>query len=124
MNAVSGFSLTTGVWSLGWTPRVADLNGDGSDDLFLHAPVNGLWMQLISNKVGQFTFAGSQQWATGWDLYPMDLNGDGRTDFLLFNPTSGVWYQARNLVLGTFSYTNGLLAPGLDLTVVVKAPER
>ena len=107
---------------MGWTPHVADFNGDGKDDLFLHDQSTGAWYEMISNGAGGFTNAGGQTWSLGWQLHFSDLNGDGRADMVLYASPSGAWYQARNLTLGSFSYTNGSWSAGL--IVITRPPIR
>ena len=101
---------------------MADLSGDGKDDLFLHDASTGAWAQLFSTGAGSFTFAGGQTWSLGWSLYPTDLNGDGRADIVLYDAATGAWYQARNLVDGSFSYSSGTWSSGLQ--VVTRSPVR
>ena len=117
MNTGSGFTYTSGGWSLGWTPYVGDLDADGRDDVFVHASATGFWYELISSGTGGLTSGGNGAWAPIWSVSPTDFNADGRTDVLLYDPASGVWYQARNLTLGAFSYSTGTWATNLTIVV-------
>jgi hypothetical protein len=118
----SGFTFIQGGWSLGWNPYVLDFDGNLKEDLFLHDPLTGVWFQMLSDGVGNFTNAGGQIWSLGWVILPTDVNGDGRGDIVLYDPATGVWYQALNLINGTFNYTNGTWPTGY--VVVTRAPIR
>lgn len=81
-------------WNTGYEPALADVDGDGADDLIMNRAnsQNRVWV-LFAKRDGTFDFANAdgQTLTTGggWDtytLFPMDFSGDGRADL--------VWDQA------------------------------
>jgi hypothetical protein len=79
-------------------------------------------LEVLSDGVGGFVYAGGQTWPLGWQIHFTDVNGDGRADVVLYDSIRGVWYQARNFVNGAFTYSTGTWAPGL--TIVTRQPRR
>ncbi|HYP55143.1 MAG TPA: FG-GAP-like repeat-containing protein [Solirubrobacterales bacterium] len=74
----NGSSLSgsgTGVWLTGWggDPEwadVADVNGDGKDDLIVSNPANNTYAVALSNGT-QLGAPGSGVWLSGWDGSPV-----------------------------------------------------
>ena len=61
-----------------------DYDGNGTTDIAVFRPSNGVWYVLNGT---------SAQWGTSGDIpVPGDYNGDGTTDFAVFRPSEGVWY--------------------------------
>ena len=63
--------------------RAADFNGDGTNELGVFRPSDGLWS--IQNVTR--TYLGS----TGDDPVPGDYNGDGIAEIAVFRPGTGLW---------------------------------
>ena len=81
-------------WNTGYEPALADVDGDGSDDLIMNRAntLNRVWV-FFANGDGTFDYASSdgQTLSTGggWDtyaLFPIDYTGDGKVD-LVWNLT-------------------------------------
>lgn len=93
INTSRGRTSRWGGWVSGeWVDvRVADLNGDGRDDVFGRM-AGGPWWAALSTGTG---FAAAGLWA-GWanvdwkDVTLADLNGDGKADLLA--RSSGQWW--------------------------------
>jgi hypothetical protein len=98
------FRRSTGTWWINTNPGVislqfgqngdvpitADFNGDGTDEIAVFRPSNGVW--YFANA---FTGAdnGFQQFGVNGDIpVPADYDGDGRVDIAVFRPSNRVWY--------------------------------
>ena len=91
---------------------MADLDANGSADVFLYNRTTGQWSQAIHRGGGDFVYY-SSVWSPEWQVSITDFNADGRSDLLLYNGSTGVWFQCLNASLGAFSYTRGAWKPGL-----------
>ncbi len=64
-------------------PWITDYNGDGTSDIAVFRPTNGLW---IVRQVTRAYFGSSS------DLpVPADYTGDGTTDIAIFRESNGLW---------------------------------
>jgi hypothetical protein len=88
--------------------RLADWNGDGRADLFVHAATG--WQAILTSRTGNRVTAG--RWTTNWEVYPADLNGDGIGDMVLLDRTSGRLVQALHDGKGNFDSTESALVVG------------
>jgi hypothetical protein len=93
LSTATSFSAA-GTWLTGWAVvssaynlMVADVNGDGKDDLIAKEATTGTWYVALSSGSG-FT-AATSAWLTGWattssgyNLMVGDFNGDGKKDIL------------------------------------------
>ena len=79
----------------GYTPMLADLDGDGIDDLTYWRAADGFWFWLTSSSGYDLTSSGFKQWGNK-DLRdkPMtgDFDGDGRDDLAIWRASTGTWY--------------------------------
>jgi hypothetical protein len=117
LNTGAGFTYQNGVWVVGVTPTVIDLDGNGVSDLFLHDKTTGQWFEELGDGAGHFADAAWGTWLPGWDVCPTDFNGDRRTDLLLYNPATGRWFQAWNYNVGQFGYFGGYWGTGLTIVL-------
>ncbi|MEM6286277.1 MAG: thiol-activated cytolysin family protein [Bacteroidota bacterium] len=88
-------------WDTGYEPTLADVDGDGADDLVMNRAntLNRVWV-FFAGGDGTFDMASSDGQTLssggGWEtytLFPLDSNGDGKKDL--------VWSQtnsARNII--------------------------
>jgi len=74
---------------------MADIDGDGFDDVIIWRPYTGVWYWLKSSSGYDPASAGSVQFGSGTvgDM-PMtgDFNGDGRADIAVWRPTDSTFY--------------------------------
>ncbi|MHC1723461.1 MAG: FG-GAP repeat domain-containing protein [Aminipila sp.] len=86
--------VLSGTWLRNWgsgnalVPLIADVNGDGKDDLILYDPHTGIWRVALSNGT-EFIPQGIwlSNWARktyqmNWTVMVGDFNGDGKVDIL------------------------------------------
>ena len=100
LTSSSGYSYAAagskqwGNQSLGDQPLVADIDGDGTDDLTVWRASTGTWYWLTSATGYGYPNAGAKQWGNaGLGDKPRvgDIDGDGKADLLLWRPTDGTW---------------------------------
>ena len=100
---------------------MADLNGDGLDDVFVYNVTNGRWFRCISRPDGSFNFTNSGTWSPNWTIYPGDFNGDGRADLFLYNSTNdankGRWYRVLSNADESVTYIEGELVWSNNWTI-------
>src|SRR5204863_345888 len=81
--------------------NLADLDGDGSNDLALFRPSDGYWYWFNSAGFASTHcgLAGDKVVSDDYDGYgrndiPVrgDFDGDGKSDLVVYRPSSGVWY--------------------------------
>ncbi|MEP7038830.1 MAG: choice-of-anchor V domain-containing protein [Acidobacteriota bacterium] len=82
------FIYTTSKSTLTGT-ATSNFDTDGSSDIAVFRPSNGVWYSLNSSN-GNFK---GNQFGTGGDqIVPGDYDGDGITDYAVFRPSNGTWY--------------------------------
>jgi hypothetical protein len=85
-----------GAWSVTvtWSDvQVADVNGDGFDDIVGRLAATGQWYVAFSNGM-TFTNAQTLVWnrSFNWvDVHVLDMNDDGRADIIGRNASNGQW---------------------------------
>ncbi|QHI72312.1 FG-GAP repeat domain-containing protein [Aminipila terrae] len=86
--------VSAGIWLTNWgggaatVPLIADVNGDGKDDLILYSPDKGSWRVALSDG-NRFIPQGIwlNNWAkktleSNWTVMTGDFDGDGKADIL------------------------------------------
>jgi len=73
---------------------VADINGDGTQDLIGYDASRGNWWGLIHDSSGTHnTFLGQWNVKTSWqNIQFVDFNGDGSKDIAGWDPAGGNWF--------------------------------
>ncbi|HEY0426745.1 MAG TPA: VCBS repeat-containing protein [Pyrinomonadaceae bacterium] len=71
----------------------SDFDGDGTSDMSVFRPSNGVWYILNS---GSNTFTSAQFGAGGDVPADGDFDGDSRNDLTVFRPSTGTWYSLRS----------------------------
>jgi len=91
---ITGFAINSSLYNL----MVADVNGDGRDDLIAKETNTGTWHVALSTGT---SFINQPNWLTGWanvssayNLLVGDFNRDGKADLLAKEQTTGTWYVA------------------------------
>jgi hypothetical protein len=91
-------NLPAGAWSPGYTwadVQVADINGDGLDDVVGRIKQTGQWWAAVSNGAGGFTNIPLTTWSplvTWVDVKVGDFNGDGKADIVGRVLQTGEWW--------------------------------
>jgi hypothetical protein len=88
--------LTTGLQGIGRIQNLTatlggtDTDGDGSFDLTVWRPQNGVWYTRPSSRPQDWT---AVQWGLPTDVSVTgDFDGDGKTDLAVWRPENGTWY--------------------------------
>ncbi|HEY6362400.1 MAG TPA: VCBS repeat-containing protein, partial [Vicinamibacterales bacterium] len=100
------FTTRSGAWTAALELHVADLDGDGRDDVFGYDRTSGEAMTAMNTANGGFSVA-TTAWAVGWTVAVGDLNGDGRDDVALYDAATGIWIQCVSTGSGSFTFTSG-----------------
>jgi len=86
----SSLTAQTGYWQwglLGDVPSIADIDGDGIDDITIFRPADGTWWSIRSTlgAIGLW-------WGLPGDIpVPEDYDGDGWDDIAVWRPSIGYW---------------------------------
>jgi hypothetical protein len=94
--ATATFWQAAGNW-IGWTLEMADVDGDGADDIVLRASDQTSWRSAVARSQRNGTFAAPVTWrASGasadWTPLIADATGDRRADLLLCKVDATGWY--------------------------------
>ena len=79
----------------GDVPVVADIDGDGRDDLTVWRAPTGTWYWLTSSTDYNYENAAAKQWgnaALGDVPAVGDVDGDGQSDLMVWRASDGTWY--------------------------------
>jgi hypothetical protein len=101
------FDYTRGQAEPWRTPTIADLNGDGHDDVLFYDKVGGLFEPCISTGSGADGFdCTSGGWLPRFSVYAANFDNDGRTDLFLHNADTGLWFKVLTRAEG-WEYVSG-----------------
>jgi hypothetical protein len=95
--------------------RLADYNGDGRDDPFLHAPDTGLWYLALADAYDFSYVPGAS--ALDAELFAAHLNDDQLADLFSYDAETGHWSQMLSDGDGTFTAHTGTWTPGWQVAV-------
>ncbi len=86
-------------WAPGWHVTAVDLDADGVDDFLLYNARNGVWVQVLSDGTGGFSYRGNSatlRWALGAQVLPLHVDADGLPDVVVYHPPSGAFTRYRH----------------------------
>lgn len=91
-------------------PRLADTDGNGTDDVTIYDPNFGLFgvadpfYRAVGNRF--------ETWDEGLDVSTANFNADQRADYLLYDEARGTWAGALSQGDGSFRFVEGAWEPG------------
>lgn len=68
---------------------ISSFDGDGTSEVAVFRPSNGIWFSMNSTDGG---VQGQAFGTSGDKIAPGDYDGDGRTDRAVFRPSNGTWF--------------------------------
>ena len=75
----------------GDVPVIADIDGDGRNDVTVFRAATGQWFVRYSSLA--FNGSGVLQWGEPGDLpITLDFDGDGKTELTVNRPSTGAWF--------------------------------
>ena len=100
------FIYSSGGWAPGWSPTVADFDGDTRADVLLYnvPPASGSWDQ--HRRRHRWLQLSTGGWLPGWRVQVADFNADLRADLFLYglDPATGT---RSSTPAAAFSYFGG-----------------
>ena len=88
VNGDEGFTATAGAAIPDATVHVADLDGDGRDDVLLYQSYSGSWWMGVDDGQRRLV-SSSGRWPVLLTLRVADFTGDGRADVFTYHRSSG-----------------------------------
>jgi len=112
---IGDFSYSFGQWPAGFEVLAADMDGDGTTDLFGYNAGDGAWQRCLGGDLAEaesFRCSGSV-WPRNLSAFPADFDADGAADLLLFDRATGAWTRATSDGVGvTITETPGAWPAG------------